>query len=80
MKSKVAAVLAALAFATAANATPLHVTQAAGWGAGESDLQKVRYHRFGRYYFRCPVWYERTFWGAYRLYSPCSRKVTLGQY
>jgi hypothetical protein len=28
----------------------------------------------------CPVRYERTFWGAYRLYSPCSNRVVTHSY
>ncbi len=32
--------------------------------------QRVHLHRCV-----CPAWYERTFWGAYRLYSPCSNRV-----
>jgi hypothetical protein len=80
MTSKIVAALAALAFATAANAAPLQVSPVPGGGIGASAAQQIRHHRHGRYYFKCPVWYERTFWGPYRLYSPCTRKANPGQY
>lgn len=38
-------------------------------------VQQVRHYRRCHLRRCCPYWYERTFWGAYRLYSPCTNKV-----
>jgi len=69
-----------LATGTAAAASPL--PQANGvFGQAAGAVQQVRHHyRYGFHRWHgtwrgCPYWYERTFWGAYRLVSPCSNRV-----
>ena len=59
--------------AGAAAAAPLPHAQGISNG---SAVQQVREYRRYRTWRGCPYWYQRTFWGAYRLYSPCSKKVT----
>jgi hypothetical protein len=69
-----------LTAATGAAALPLSHTD--GLTVVARAVQTVRYHRcFGRCRtVACPVWYERTFWGSYRLYSPCSNRVNIHLY
>jgi hypothetical protein len=70
------ALCAGLLLATATEAAALPVLYSANTGSQAGAAQSIRLHRCTDHcYFRCPVWYERTFWGSYRLYSPCSNRV-----
>jgi len=61
--------------AGAANAAPLPHAQGISKGSTVEQVRDYRHYRRYRAWRGCPYWYERTFWGAYRLYSPCSKRV-----
>ncbi len=79
MKLRGVSLVLALALATGTGAAAAPLTNLEGLADGTATIaQQVRHHRrFGYRTWRgCPYWYERTFWGAYRLYSPCSNRLT----
>ncbi|MGO9545413.1 MAG: hypothetical protein ACLPPF_11530 [Rhodomicrobium sp.] len=83
MKRIGASLLLALALGAASGAAAAPLTHPDGLSEGSVTLvQHFRHHRrFGYRTWRgCPYWYERTFWGAYRLYSPCSNRLTTHAY
>jgi hypothetical protein len=80
MTLKGAGLLLALALATGTGAAALPLSHADGLSDGTSLAQQVRHHyrwhHWHGHWRGCPYWYERTFWGAYRLHSPCSNRLT----
>jgi len=79
MTFKSAGFLLALALATSGvSAAPL--PHAEGLSKGATLVEQVRHRRYVHHWYgywrHCPYWYEETFWGAWRLYSPCSNKLT----
>ena len=80
MTLKSAAFFVGLSLTAATGAAALPASHADGLAVAARAVQTVRYRRCSRCYFKCPVWYERTIWGAYRLYSPCSNRVNRGMY
>jgi hypothetical protein len=85
MTLKGASLLAALLLATGTGAAALPLSRAQGLSEGTNLAQQVRHHRrylhhwYG-YWRHCPYWYEETFWGSWRLYSPCTSKNPGHQY
>jgi hypothetical protein len=74
-----------LAVSTGAAALPLaHLDGSAGTGAIAEQVRqgywKRSTHRGLFYRHGCPYWYEPTFWGSWRLFSPCTAKAPLHQY
>jgi hypothetical protein len=69
-----------LAVSTAAAALPLaHLDRSAGTGAIAEQVRQGYWKRSshrGLFYRRgCPYWYEQTFWGSWRLVSPCTNRI-----
>ena len=81
MKLKGAGLILALALATgtgtAAAAPLVHLDGLSKENSLSQQVRQRRHRHFGYRTWRgCPYWYQRTFWGSYRLYSPCSKKLT----
>ncbi len=62
--------------AGAAAAAPLPHAQGISNGSAVQQVREYRTHRRYGAWRGCPYWYERTFWGTYRLHSPCSKRAT----
>jgi hypothetical protein len=79
MKFKGACLLIVLAFGTAGGAAAAPLPHPPGLSDGTSLTLQVRrrylHHWYG-YWRHCPYWYEQNLLGAWRLYSPCSSRVT----
>ncbi len=81
MTLKAAGLFAGLILATATGANALPLSNLDGIADGASLAQQVRHGLYRhRWWHGCPYWYERTFWGSYRLFSPCSKRLTLHAY
>jgi hypothetical protein len=87
MNVKGASLLLALSLALSAGAAALplsHLDRPAGTGTAAEPVRRGYWKRSshrGLYYRRgCPYWYEQTFWGSWRLVSPCTAKAPLHAY
>jgi hypothetical protein len=87
MNVKGASLLLALSLALSAGAAALplsHLGRPAGTGTAAEPVRRGYWKRSshrGLYYRRgCPYWYEQTFWGSWRLVSPCTAKAPLHAY
>ena len=74
-----------LGLSNAAAALPLpHLERGAGKGTLAEQVRqgywKRSSHRGLFYRHGCPYWYEPTFWGAWRLVSPCTNKTITHAY
>ncbi len=79
MTLKGAALLLALALASSGvSAAPLpHLN---GLSDGTGLAQQVYHRRYSRHWYGyvhgCPYWYEQNLLGSWRLFSPCSNRLT----
>ena len=81
---KGACLLIVLAFGTAGGAAAAPLPHPAGLSDGTSLAREVRHRRYLHHWYgywrHCPYWYEQNLLGAWRLYSPCSKRVTTHAY
>jgi hypothetical protein len=87
MTVKGAGLLLALSLAVSTGAAAAPLSHLDGLSNGGTLAQPVRQgywkrssHRGLHYRHGCPYWYELTFWGSWRLYSPCSAKAPTHAY
>jgi hypothetical protein len=87
MTVKGASFLLALALALSTGAAAAPLSHLNGLSDGGTLAQPVRQgywrrssHRGLFYRHGCPYWYEPTFWGSWRLVSPCTNKTTTHAY
>lgn len=80
MTFKGAALLMALILATAGAAAAAPLPPLHGIADGDGLTQQVRHRRYLHnwygYWRHCPYWYEPNLLGEWRLFSPCSNRVT----
>lgn len=79
MTFKGAALLVALALATSGvSAAPLpHLNGfSEGTGLAQQVLHRLYLHHWYGYWRHCPYWYEQDLLGSWRLFSPCSNRLT----
>ena len=80
MTLKGAGLLAALLLAVGNGAAALPLSHVDGLSSGTSLAQQVRHRRYVHHWYgywrHCPYWYEQTFWGSWRLHSPCTNHLT----
>jgi len=82
MTVKGASLLLALSLGLSAGAAAAPLSHIGGLSDGATLAQPVRHgfwkrssHRGLFYRHGCPYWYEPTFWGSWRLVSPCTSKT-----
>ncbi len=87
MTTKGTALLLALAMAASNGAAAAPLAHPGRINGGAALLQPVRqgywkrHSHVGLHYVRgCPYWYEPTFWGSWRLISPCSNRTNTHAY
>lgn len=84
MTLKGAGLLAALLLAVGNGAAALPLSHVDGLSSRTSLAQQVRHRRYVHHWYgywrHCPYWYEQTFWGSWRLHSPCTNHLTTHAY
>ena len=77
-KSASLAIALVLGAASGVAAAPLAYPQ--GLSNADSLAQQVRHKRYAHHWYgywrHCPYWYEQNLLGQWRLFSPCSNRVT----
>ncbi len=80
MTFKGACLLIALALGTAGGAAAAPLSHLDGLSDGAGLVQQVRHRRYLHHWYgywrNCPYWYEQNLLGSWRLFSPCSKRVT----
>jgi len=80
MTFKGACLAIALIFSTAGGATAAPLAHPEGLANPRGLAQEVRHRRYLHHWYgywrNCPYWYEQNLLGAWRLFSPCSKRTT----
>ena len=80
MTFKSASLLAALVFASASGTVAAPFPPSDGLADRGSLMQQVRHRRYLHHWYgywrHCPYWYEQNLLGEWRLFSPCTNRVT----